>query len=105
MLETNDIRRVSVSIVGRRFVVTTDQAEDKVQALARMVDEKVAAVTPPSGVSGMNELMLAALTLADDLRLERERYAELKGKIRAQSESLLSRLDVDRYRDLVQQSL
>ena len=33
MLETNDIRRVSVSIVGRRFVVTSDQPEDSMNIL------------------------------------------------------------------------
>ena len=100
MTDSKNLRRISVSIAGRRYILTTDQPEDRVQELASLVDEKVHEVTQNATVAGINELMLAALSLAEDLKREKERYQGLKSKIRRQSEHLLSRLDVERFKEI-----
>ncbi len=100
MSEENQARRVSVVIGGRRFTVTTDKDNDHVETLAQVVNDKLQESGVRSGVSGVNEAMLVALAIANDLLEERERFAGLKKKIRSQSQRLLEQMDMDRFRNI-----
>lgn len=100
MSDNTNLQKVSVNIAGRRFVITTDNSAEHVEELARMVNDKIAEVSSPTSVGGINELMLAALSLADEVVEAQDRYLGLKRKIRAQSEKLLSRMDTERFRHI-----
>ena len=95
----SDLHRVSLNIGGRSFMITTDTDEQHVQKLAAMVDEKIRSTTTKS-TGGMTELMLAALSLADDLLESEDRYSGLKNKIRQQSQKLLSQMSMDNFQNI-----
>ena len=100
MTDNNNMRRVSLTIGGRSFMITTDTDEHHVQRLASIVDEKIRTAGGPKSAGGMTVLMLAALSLADDLLDSEEKYNNLKNKIRLQSQKLLSQMSMDQFQDI-----
>ncbi len=94
-----ETKRVQVNIGGRRFTVTTDQDENHVERLATIINDKL----ETSGIrsfNGVNEAILVALAIANDLVDEKDRFDGLRTRIREQSKQLLERMDMDRFRDI-----
>ena len=94
-----ETQRVQVNIGGRRFTVTTDQDANHVERLATIINDKL----EPSGIRSfnvVNEAILVALAIANDLVDEKDRFDGLRTRIREQSKQLLERMDMDRFRDI-----
>jgi len=82
-----------VSLMGREFRVKSDDDGTHLQQAASYVNELVAELQGSRRhVPRENLLLLASLSMADELMRERARTEAIKEKIRAQSRALLSRL-------------
>ncbi|HEY3356355.1 MAG TPA: cell division protein ZapA [Polyangia bacterium] len=87
-------RSVGVEIAGQRYAIRSDADEEYVNALARYVDEKIAdARRSTRTVSTHQVVILAALTIADELFREQGSHAEMKQKIRERVHRALERLE------------
>jgi cell division protein ZapA len=71
--------QVSISINGRSYPVACDEGEeDRIRALARLIDSKVAGFARSVGQAGEARLLvLAALVLADELTEANEASRQL----------------------------
>ena len=82
-----------VSLLGREFRVKSEDDGSHLQAAANYVNNLVAELQGSKRhVPIQNLLLLASLSMADELMRERARNEAIKEKIRAQSRALLSRL-------------
>jgi cell division protein ZapA (FtsZ GTPase activity inhibitor) len=79
-----------LSIQGREVTIRSDESSEHVEAIESLLNERVSALGP--GVPLHNAMMLAALSLADELIKERDSHHALKEKIRKRSTDLLARL-------------
>jgi cell division protein ZapA (FtsZ GTPase activity inhibitor) len=100
MADQATVKKIQVSIGGRRYTISTDQDSTHVQELADIVNDKLAESGMGSGVTGVNEAMLIALAIANDLLSEREQHVGLKDRIRSQSKQLLERMNMERFRNI-----
>ncbi len=81
-----------VSLLGREFKIRSDDG-DHLQEAATYVNSLVAELQGDKRHVPMQSLLLlASLSVADELMRERARNEAIKEKIRAQSRALLSRL-------------
>lgn len=85
-------RPVRVVLLGKPFTVQTDDSEERVQRVARMVDERLESIRQRASLPGESLALLAALTLADDLDKERERLEALRTEVRQRALRLRQRL-------------
>ncbi|MFN3891624.1 MAG: cell division protein ZapA [Beijerinckiaceae bacterium] len=76
---------VNVTIAGRAFRMACGEGEEeRLEALARQVDAKIAEMRTAFGEIGDQRLtVMAAITFADDLSEMQKRADELKGEIAA----------------------
>ena len=82
-----------VSLLGREFRVKSDEDGEHLQEAASYVNRLIAQLQ--GGKRHMpreNLLLMATLSMADELIRERARNDAIKEKIRAQSRALLNRL-------------
>ncbi len=83
-----------VKLMGREFRIRSPEDPEHIDAAARYVNQLI------EGMAGgkrhlpiQNVLLLASMSMADELLRERARHDALKEKIRAQSRALLARMD------------
>jgi len=83
-----------IQLMGRELRLRTDQSGERLQELARYVDDKVTLILGkrPDGADP-HLLMVAALQLADEIFKLRAEQAELTEKLRSSSRSLLGRIE------------
>lgn len=82
-----------VSLLGREFRIKSDDDGAHLQQAASYVNDTIAEIQGDKRhVPVQNVLLLASLTMADELMRERARLDAIKEKIRDQSKALLSRL-------------
>ena len=88
------MRTVTVEIMGQNLLVTSDDDDSRVKAIAETVDEKIRFIrTNSRAVNSINVAILAALNFADELeRLKRE-HQELIRQIDALSKRLSDSID------------
>ena len=87
-------RLVQLHIGGQRYSVKSDADETYVRVLAGHVDEQLQEVGQSSrAVPTQKLLVLAALTIADELFSERRKRAELKRRVKEKSQEVLAYLD------------
>jgi cell division protein ZapA len=88
------MRTVTVEIMGQNLLVTSDDDDSWVKAIAETVDEKIRFIrTNSRAVNSINVAILAALNFADELeRLKRE-HQELIRQIDALSKRLSDSID------------
>ena len=91
----DDKRQYTLEIQGRPLVIRSDADEAHVADIEALVNERVSALGP--GVPLHSAMMLAALSLADDLLKERKDRRALQEKIRKRSTDLLQRLDSHKF--------
>jgi cell division protein ZapA len=84
------VGRVTVQVNGRPYVIgCEDGGEAHLRALAATVEAKVRQIAPDAGAPGEARLMLmAALTIADDLRTARADLAAAEARGRRLEEDL-----------------
>ncbi|MCB9736633.1 MAG: cell division protein ZapA [Deltaproteobacteria bacterium] len=82
-----------VTLMGREFRIKTDEDANHVQAVADYVNAKIDELSAGNANAASQHLLLmTSLSLADELFKIREEHARLTAKIRASSQTLLSRL-------------
>ena len=81
-----------ITIGGHRLQLRSPADHDYVQALARLVDERVQRVAD-QGAGPVGTLLLAALGLADELEKTRAEAARLKRDVKWRADDLLTTLD------------
>ncbi len=86
-------RSVRVSIAGSQFSVRTDAKPKYVRELASCVEEKMAeAKSSGAGMSTQTQVLLAAMSIADDLKQLEAEHKEFRREVRERSEKILTTL-------------
>ena len=87
---TGVTRSVRVSIAGQTFSVRTDANPRYVRELASFVDRRIdEAKSSGRAVTTQSLVLLAAMSIADDLHQVRDSQAKLKRRVREKSKKIL----------------
>ncbi len=87
-------RSVRVSIAGNQFSVRTDAKPKYVRDLAAYVEEKMAeAKGNRSGMSTQTLVLLAAMSIADELKQSQREQRDFKREVRERSTQILKTLE------------
>jgi cell division protein ZapA len=86
-------RTVELSIAGETVRVVTTAEDGELARLAGIVEEKLAALSPPGRPPSAKVLVLVAMALAHDLEQQRARADEIARKARDSLRTMLSRVD------------
>ncbi len=84
---------VELRVGGSTYRVVSSADAEELERLAGVVDEKLSTLIPPGRPIPPQAVLLAAIALARDLELERERSARLVARSRATVSEMLCRLD------------
>jgi cell division protein ZapA len=86
-------KAVELNVAGQscRVVTTADQSE--LQALAAMVEEKLAAVLQPGRPVDTRSMLLAAVALANDAREQKRRADAIAARAKTALQGLMTRVD------------
>jgi cell division protein ZapA len=84
---------VELKVGGQTYRVVASAAEDDLRRLAEVVDARLREHTAPGRGMSPQTLLLAAISLAHDLELERARSQELEERSREMLRTLLARID------------
>jgi len=88
------MRSVTVQIAGQKYTLRTDTDEEYIAELARYVDQKIEeAKRVTRTVSTHQVVILAALTIADELLRVRRETESLKKRVRERAQWLLQYMD------------
>jgi cell division protein ZapA len=86
-------RTVQLRVGGQTYRVVTSASEEELRRLAAVVDQKLAAVVPPGRTVTPQAMLLAAMALAHDVEVERERGSSVAAKARGAFGKMLERVD------------
>lgn len=86
-------RAVELHVGGQRYRVVSSASPEELERLARVVDDKIAAIVPPGRAITPQSMLLAAIALAHDLEEERRRSGELTRDTRGVLERIVHRVD------------
>ena len=85
---------VRVEILGREFVVKSDEEEGRVQKIAAYVNQKIREISGgPQTVSTLNAAILAALNIADDYFKVLEEKGGHRQDYEGKAERLIAMID------------
>lgn len=85
-----------MSIAGTQFSVRTDAKPKYVRELAACVEQKMAeAKTSGPGMSTQTLALLAAMSIADDLKQLEAEHKEFRREVRERSERILKTLELE----------
>jgi cell division protein ZapA len=84
---------VELKVGGQTYRVVASAGEDDLRRLAEVVDARLREHTAPGRGVSPQTLLLAAISLAHDLELERARCAEIEQRSREMLRTLLERID------------
>ena len=87
-------RTVQVRIGGQNYKVVTSATDDALQRTALIVEQKLADVSPPGRMANPHALLLAALSLANELEEVHAKHAQFRDQTRAAVTRLRDRIDV-----------
>jgi cell division protein ZapA len=86
-------RTVELNIAGETVRVVTTADDGELERLAGIVEEKIAALSPPGRPPSAKILVLVAMALAHDLEQQRARADEIARKARDSLRTMLTRVD------------
>jgi len=86
-------RTVELSIAGETVRVVTTADDGELQRLAAVVQDKIAALSPPGRPPSTKVMVLVAMALAHELEQQRARADEIARKARDSLRQLLGRVD------------
>ena len=66
-------KTIETEIVGKRYLLNSDDSEDYIRQLSDIVTEKITEIKDQSGASPLACATMAALSFADELIKEREK--------------------------------
>ena len=84
---------VELRVGGQVYRVVASASEEDLKRLAAVVDARLRQVTPPGRQVTPQSLLLAAISLANDLEEERSRTAKLAARSREMLGSIMTRID------------
>jgi cell division protein ZapA len=84
---------VELRVGGQTYKVVATAAEDELRRLADVVDARLRELTGPGRQVAPQTLLLAALSLAHDLELERAKRRDVEARSREMLHTLLERID------------
>jgi cell division protein ZapA len=84
---------VQLKVAGKTYQVVTSAAEEELHRLAQKVEDALVGVVPPGRQPSPQALVLAAITLAHELEIERARRIAAEEHHRKVLTSLLGRVD------------
>lgn len=84
---------VQLKIAGQSYRVVTTATEDDLKGLAHRVEDALRSVTTPGRQPSEQAMVLAAITLANDLEQERRARRELEARYETQLRELLALVD------------
>ena len=86
---------IEIKVLGQTFTVKTDADENRMQEIARFVNEKMDDLLKRTKtVSSLNVAILTALNIAEDFMKEREKRLALLKEIGMKSKDLVERIDM-----------
>ena len=88
-----DTRPVQLRIGGQSYRVVSSADEAELQRLADTVSAKVEELSPHGKASSPQTMMLAAMALAHELELERERRLDIERRAAIMLREVLVRID------------
>lgn len=92
--QTPEARKIDVHIRGQKLTVRSDRDPEFVEALADHVDQKVASLQKAAPAAPLSKLlMLASMTVAEELFEARREIDRLKQEISDRSETMLALLE------------
>lgn len=86
-------RTVQLRVGGQTYRVVTSASDGELKRLASSIDAKLGEVDPRGRASGPQQLLLAALALANDLEQARERVHTVEARSREVIARVLERVD------------
>jgi cell division protein ZapA len=86
-------RSVEVIVAGQKVKLVSTATDEELRALAAIVSERVEQVAPRGRPSTPQALVLAAMSLAHDLEVERGKREVLERKARDSVRRMLVRVD------------
>ena len=86
-------RSVEVIVAGQKVKLVSTATDEELRALAAAVSERVEQVAPRGRPSTPQALVLAAMSLAHDLEVERAKREALERKTRDSVRRMLVRVD------------
>lgn len=84
---------VELRVGGTTYRVISSASPEELERLALIVDEKLAGIAPPGRPMPPQAMLLAAIALAHDLEVERERADRITARSRERVTELLSKVD------------
>jgi len=95
MLGSNVKHTVTIEIAGTRYTMVSDAPPERLEELAEIVNERIAAFGPSAqrAVNSGQLLAMVALGLAEELEGQKAARAELEAKVRAIVEGTIDRID------------
>jgi len=84
---------VELDVAGQTCRVVTTADPKELQALAKMVEDKLADVVQPGRPVDTRTMLLAAVALANDVREQRARAEAIASKAKTTLQGLLNRVD------------
>ncbi len=82
-------RPVKIVLRGQSFTIKTDETDEHIAEVTTLVNERLAALGGPSAQAERSLVLLASLTLADDVVKLRRGDAELRGTVRSGIEAIM----------------
>lgn len=86
-------KTVEVVVGSQRLSLKTDKDPLQVQAVADLVNKRLADIIPASQPISHQILLLLAMNLAEDLLRTTEDGAKLKTEVKARSQAILTQLE------------
>ncbi len=85
---------VEIEIVGRRYTLRSERPPEHIQAVADFVDERLREVSGGDAASVQRDhAILAALNIASELFLMRERHDDIANVAESMIDQLVDRID------------
>jgi cell division protein ZapA (FtsZ GTPase activity inhibitor) len=92
--EDISMQQHQITVMGKQIRLRSDSDPERIQAVAEYVNGKIDGIAdgPKTGTAAQQVLVLAALSMADEIFEVRAQHDALRERIREHSRSLLDRM-------------
>lgn len=92
--QTNNKKRIEVSLLGQRFTVRSEKTEEYIQAVAKYVSGQLESLSKQTRSISTNQVaLLTSLNLADQLMQKEEELHRLKTELKERTQAALKEVD------------
>ncbi len=86
-------KTVEVVVGQQKLSLKTEKDPLQVQAVAELVNKRLAEIIPPSQPISHQVLLLLAMNLAEDLLRQKEEGMKLRTEVKSRSQAILTQLE------------